>query len=239
MNISNGVRNGLIKGIDKFASTNITETLRKIHINDPDKFIVTSAIMSVVAKDALGCYYYTTQSLNNKRIPEDKRKFVASLDLVNGGLMILTQMTLGLFVDTKTEGWFNKYIKPHFDNAKVGNNLENLKNGLKGTTNLNNKEVIKAISNVEKVSRTGFKLLLSLTASAVIAKRMIVPFIATPLAGIVKEKYMDKKMDAETATDTKGIVPINECLAKPLENKENDAAQSAIDKVLKQNKTEE
>ena len=41
----------------------------------------TIAIISTTTKDLVNCIYYTKQSLNNEKIPEENRKFVAGIDL--------------------------------------------------------------------------------------------------------------------------------------------------------------
>ena len=66
---------------------------------NPTDIAKTLALYSTTTKDAVNCYYYTTQSYNNKKIPEDNRKFVAGIDLANGILNVITQLTLGLFVN--------------------------------------------------------------------------------------------------------------------------------------------
>ena len=62
---------------------------------------------SIVAKDGIGCVKYVSQSLNNDKIPEKQRNFVAALDLTNGILMILAQ--IGMFA------LMRKYSGPIFD----------------------------------------------------------------------------------------------------------------------------
>ena len=59
-----------------------------------DDVIAYTTIGSVVAKDAVGCAMYVYQSLHNEKIPENRRGFVAALDLTNGGLMIASQLLL-------------------------------------------------------------------------------------------------------------------------------------------------
>ena len=41
--------------------------------NDKQSFMNWAGILSIVAKDGLGCVMYVWQSLNNKNIPDDKR----------------------------------------------------------------------------------------------------------------------------------------------------------------------
>jgi len=68
------------------------------YVQNSTKYIAAAGVASIVAKDVVGTYFYVTQSLNNEKIPEKTRPFVAALDLANGVLMFATQiaMTLGL-----------------------------------------------------------------------------------------------------------------------------------------------
>ena len=76
--------------------------------------------VSTASKDAVNCIYYVYQSLNNERIPEDKRKFVAALDLSNGILNVLTQCFLGAAMAKFTDMIFEKTVVPkHFSEAGV------------------------------------------------------------------------------------------------------------------------
>lgn len=78
---------------------------------DPAKYAASMLVTSIVSKDAIGCFLYTTQSLNNKKIPEEKRKFVAALDLMNGIIMVGGQLVIG------------KLIERNFTPKFVGNNI--------------------------------------------------------------------------------------------------------------------
>lgn len=69
---------------------------------DPNKAITAAMVTSIVSKDAVGCVLYTSQSATNKKIPEEKRPFVAALDLVNGILMVGGQYLIG---KTIVEKW--------------------------------------------------------------------------------------------------------------------------------------
>ena len=85
----------------KLANCKVMKKIAKNYEKDNIKFITNVAITSIVLKDALGCYLYVTQSLNNKKIPEEKRGFVAALDLANGGLMIGSQILAALTIGHK------------------------------------------------------------------------------------------------------------------------------------------
>ncbi len=61
------------------------------------------ATVSCLTKDGTNCAYYVTQSLANERIPDDKRNFVAGLDLANGILNIITQLAFALYINAKID----------------------------------------------------------------------------------------------------------------------------------------
>jgi hypothetical protein len=77
-------------------STPIRKTSKFIG-NNTGKF----AVASILIKDGFNTYYYYNQSLQNDKIPENKRKFVASLDLMNGILNQVLQLSLGLIISGK------------------------------------------------------------------------------------------------------------------------------------------
>lgn len=164
-----------------------TKLMKKWIPDDPSKGAAGLALASTITKDALNCYYYTTQSYHNKKIPEDKRKFVAAIDLSNGIVNVLvpllTQKWIKQFSDTLFESKFAKYFS--------------------GTTTKNMYEKLKAqnitcsfddVANiVEKTSRkwakAGLAVIATLVASQVICKRVITPSLSTPLADVVKKQF--------------------------------------------------
>lgn len=94
-------------------------------VNDPAKFAAAMLVTSIVSKDAVGCVLYTTQSLSNKKIPEDKRPAVASLDLMNGILMVGGQLIAGKIVERRlTPQLFGKIYSGFFKNKDTGKEEE-------------------------------------------------------------------------------------------------------------------
>lgn len=86
-------------------------------VNEPAKFASSMLVTSIISKDLVGCFLYTSQSLNNKKIPEDKRGAVASLDLVNGFLMVGGQFLVGKVIESKlTPQLFGKFYSGKFTN---------------------------------------------------------------------------------------------------------------------------
>lgn len=167
------------------------------------KFIDGVGITSIVLKDGFGCWMYVTQSLHNESIPEDKRKFVAALDLTNGGLMIAAQVLMHMTISSKIvqTKMFNKLFSKQFDR----NTSKMLHSVLKCTDkfkDVSQQEVAEALGKYKGEVCDAFGSLTSLIAATTIGKRIIVPFIATPLASKA-EKYMNKdnnevKPDKET-----------------------------------------
>lgn len=153
-------------------------------------WIAGLGVTSIVLKDGFGCYLYVNQSLNNKEIPEDKRKFVAALDLANGGLMILLQVLMTYTISKKVfqEKMFNKLFGKLFNRQAsksaqaIMESREHLTGKVKG-----NQEFHKAFADYRDSAITALGTLTTLIAATTVGKRILTPFIATPLADKTKE----------------------------------------------------
>ncbi len=191
------VEYGIKKPVNALNSSSLAKRVCTEYKKDNAKFIGSLAIASIALKDGLGCVMYVNQSLNNKKIPEDKRKFVAALDLTNGGLMILSQILMYKTISSKKcqEVMFNKVFGKLF-NAKAA---EKLKAVIKPK---NEKHFDEIFNGKFKSKITGFfGIFTSLVASTIIAKRVLVPFVATPLAD--KAKGLLGKSDEKKAEEPK------------------------------------
>lgn len=176
-----------------FAKTRVPQHAGdKVLINDR-KFIDGLGVASIVAKDGLGCYLYVTQSLNNKDIPDDKRKFVASLDLTNGLLMIALQILMFKTVSNKVTQtkMFDKIFGKIFDRPLKKFYRAHIKTKPE-YSDITDIQYTKDFTSIRNKVRDAFGGLISLAAATIVGKRMLVPFIATPLAGTV-EKQMEKR----------------------------------------------
>lgn len=181
------VNYGLKKPIRAISETRPVEYICQNFRNDKTKFIAGIGVASIVLKDGLGCYMYVKQSLNNKKIPDDKRKFVAALDLANGGLMILTQILMFYTISNKVvqSKMFNKAFGKFFDRAaKKG--YQAIINNKDKYAQITGKEFNKSFKDMKKNIEGTFGVLTSLIAATILAKRVVVPFIATPLADKAK-----------------------------------------------------
>jgi hypothetical protein len=184
----NRINNLAERGMQKFSGTKVIERavnyLSKDNNIDAGKFgkvlVVTNA-----AKDLINCGFYVYQSYNNKRIPEEKRKFVAALDLANGMFMVVTQLFLGLTI-------CNENVQKALNNKLFGK-LE--KSAAEFAKKIHPEITVREAENfgkkVFKNCGDGFKVASGLIVATILAKRLIVPFIATPTASWFKKKYMD------------------------------------------------
>jgi len=154
-------------------------------------------VIANAAKDLVNCGFYVNQSINNKRIPEEKRKFVAALDLTNGVFMVGSQLLLGFTI-------LNKSIQDNITNRLFGGLKEKAEAYAKETFKRDNPGLTGekleklALETAEKFGnkvfgncKKGFTLASGLIVSTIVAKRLLVPFIATPTAGWFKKKYMN------------------------------------------------
>ena len=168
----------------------------------PTKMLEYTTIGSLVGKDSIGCYMYVKQSLNNDKIPEEKRSFVAALDLTNGSLMILSQL-LAFFTISNPKvqkKLFGKFFDKLFKNDSIKRIITSARNSAKVQNygvELTKDAASKEIAKVKKTAEDMFRVISSLIASTTIAKRIVVPFLATPLAGWAQDKFIDKKKPSD------------------------------------------
>ena len=158
---------------------------------NPARAIAIAAITSVAVKDGVGCAMYVTQSLNNKKIPDDKRKFVAALDLTNGVLMIAAQIGMFFGMRAINKKLFNSWFSSSFSkNAKktIATQWRMLQKKA-GKVPDRKHDIYKKLNKYENNALNIFSFVSELAAATIIGKRVIVPLIATPLASKLKAKW--------------------------------------------------
>ncbi len=169
----------------------------------PEKAMAVTTIASIVGKDSIGCYMYVKQSLNNEKIPEEKRSFVAALDLTNGGLMILSQLLMFFTISNKKfqNKLFGKMFNKVFsENAKKSyTKIVRMKEGMVAKSK---DEIHQEFYKLKEATADTFSFLTSLIASTTIAKRIIVPFIATPMASWAQAKILNKGKTEKVSKET-------------------------------------
>lgn len=184
--------------------------------NNFDNALIYTTIGSIVVKDGVGCAMYVKQSLDNDKIPEKRRKFVAALDLTNGVLMMASQVALFLAMHKLNKPLFDKlFIKSFGKEARktaiTQTRIIQKKQGdATGINNVSKKLVIgHDHDKIKKDSLKIFEFVTDLVASAILAKRVVVPLIATPLASKVEKRMNqhaplhDNNSETEKANDDK------------------------------------
>lgn len=210
----------------KITNALLNSSLGKRLAKDNASALLTSKIVvaSAVTKDAVGCLFYTYQSLNNKRIPEDQRKFVGALDLANGLLNVGVQLLMALGVENLIMRFFDKKLAPKYfseEDSVIQKSYKKLPESLTKETNYENfkKEFIELTRRRRGLAKIGFQAIAVSILLQIVTKRMITPFLATPAASFMK-KGMEKH-DAEQAMRKEKLAMMNNATeAKETELKE-------------------
>lgn len=187
----------------------------KLAPDNPTDIAAKIALASTTTKDAMNCYYYTKQSYNNEKIPEENRAFVAIMDAVNGILNVSIQLAMGTLVERKSAKIFDKLFGKHFDAAAAKRKFDELmKDKAAGLHNLNfsEKQIAERLKINQKWGKAGFKVLAVLFITQVFCKRVITPLIATPVTAFLKNKIGKKGENTEaknesTTNDSKVVKP--------------------------------
>ncbi len=166
---------------------------------DPESALGLATVTSIILKDGIGCVMYVTQSLNNKKIPDEKRKFVAALDLTNGVLMIAAQIAMFFAMRKYSGPIFDKLFKKSFNAVSKENSISRLRMlaDKAGETVCKKLKIEKEYNKVKNDALGLFKFCSDIAAATIIGKRVIVPLIATPLAKKVEKKMNQHEEEAE------------------------------------------
>lgn len=165
----------------------LTNTFTK----NPEKTLAGIAVTSIIIKDGVGCYKYVTQSLKNDKIPEQKRKFVAALDLTNGLLMIVSQVGMFYIMRKCSEPLFKKIFSKSFNEVTKKNTISRLRMMYEKANQTPPRPAVARTEFENSTKKTAldlFQFVADIGAATIIGKRVIVPLIATPLAQKVEKK---------------------------------------------------
>ncbi|MCQ2958519.1 MAG: hypothetical protein MJ180_06450 [Candidatus Gastranaerophilales bacterium] len=170
----------LVNAINKFTASKAGKFLTGIKAPCT---LATITTLSCVSKDAVNCAFYTWQSCTNKRIPDDKRNFVAGLDLSNGILNVTLQLGAGLL--------FDKVVFPKLYDDFIGKKcFEKLPQKLvEKYKDLSLAKAEQHTKLLNKLARNGLMVIGTLVLTQILVKRVLVPSIATPMATYFKEKF--------------------------------------------------
>lgn len=143
---------------------------------------VKIATISNITKDGVNCAYYVIQSLNNQKIPEENRTFVAGMDFANGGLNVIGQAIIGPWIGKWAGDVFDKKIAPKYFTEDVYKATYKQIN-----QNIRYEDFINMMDKYKNFSKTGLKVITALVGMQVVSKRIITPLLATPMASVIKE----------------------------------------------------
>ena len=200
---------------------------------NPEKALAYMTVSSIVIKDGIGCYKYVTQSLNNKEIPEKRRNFVAALDLTNGILMILAQIGMFALMRKYSGPIFDKIFKKSFNPKTAMHSAEKIRmqQNKAGETVSRKIDINKTTEEVKKDFLEAFKFVAEIAAATIVGKRIIVPFVATPLANVVKDKMEARGGFGATKEDGKEADAPKENKLEKIEDKLEAKIDKLEDKV--------
>lgn len=188
---SNIIERIIYKPMKKLGEAKPMKRLNKEYQIQNDMVISAVGISSIMLKDGLGCLIYVHQSLNNDKIPEEKRKFIASLDLIKGLLNMVMEISVFFGFKYIQSRLFNKYIGKYFDRS-VAKSMKKVMLSSDEFKNVESNHFYNAFNKYKGSVKSAFNQITSLIAASIVAKRVIVPFIATPLAGKLQERQEQK-----------------------------------------------
>lgn len=157
---------GFEKNIYKMATSKPVQWALEQNKNNKN-FYPNMVLAIIIAQNLIGTLTYTIASWNNKGMPKEQRKFAAAIDFMNGVFNFGVILTIGQMINKNSDKWAEKIAKV-YKNPEIAN--------LKGYN----------------ACKLGFRSVLTILVSGVLVQRVVVPFLATPAAKWMKEKYLSK-----------------------------------------------
>ena len=184
----------------KFIKSGLHQKLvdAKVTRKTVDNVVAGATIGSIVLKDGIGCVMYVEQSKHNKKIPEERRNFVWKLDAVNGGLMIAFQLLFFLGMRKFNDKLFHKLFKS-FKPENMNGFIEQARvdQAAKTGTAQTKAELAEQFADFKYSMTSVFRSVTELVASTILAKRVVVPFIATYITDKLENKHSKKNSDVQ------------------------------------------
>ena len=128
-----------------------------------------TVIVTSVSKDVFAYALRVHNTMKNNEIPEDKKSFVAKMDATTGFITAIVQISAGLaLANKKVQSAMCKKLFSVLDE--------------------NSKQF--------KQASAGFAAVSTLVGATVLAKRILVPLISTPIAGYLENKHINDNKKA-------------------------------------------
>lgn len=190
-----------IKAINKIANSKVFNKLNSPSIAGAASGI---ALASTMSKDIVATYYYVTQSAKNKKIPPEKRSFVAALDLGNGIMNVIGALAIGL----PMKGWMEKLFdskleKKYFSTEVAQKTMQKI---IDSGKKVDKEKFMEAFMKRKDLAKVGLCVMGTLVGSQIIAKRILTPLIATKLASD-EEINTGKKTNSLAEIMSKSQIP--------------------------------
>lgn len=198
---------------------------------EPARYAAIFMVSSFVSKDAVNCVFYTYQSATNKKIPDDKRPFVAMLDFSQGIFNVVGQIAAFKLFDKlvipKIQSLFSGHMPDKITNKPtvytkttaacapdaVLKDVKDVAKELQPMLEKHNiaidmEDVQKAMlkeyghsSSKAEKIVTGVSIVMAALTSNALMKRVMSPLLATPIAAKYKE-HIDKKKKQDPELNT-------------------------------------
>jgi len=176
------------KPIKYFANSNLMERACQRYRANDGSYITAFSVGALIAKDAYNCGIYVAKNERNQAIPEDKRRYISMFDIMNflliTGVQLLTYATIAK--KATQAKIFDKVLGKHFNPEKLSEIEKKLQ---KKFPDMSADEISENINKYKGSVALAFKHLFSLVTTVILAKRVLVPLIATPLAEKAEKKF--------------------------------------------------
>jgi len=177
------------KPLKHLANSNLMEKVCKHYRENDGRYIAAFSVGALIAKDAYSCAIYVAKNEKNKNIPEDKKKFISIMDIINFCFTTAVQLIAYSTISKKAvqNKIFSKVLGKHFSSERISKLESKLKTKFPQMTS---DEITENINKYKENIEVAFEHLFSLITTAILAKRVLVPFLATPLTEKVEEKFV-------------------------------------------------
>jgi len=119
--ISNSINKAAGKVLDFTATKKLMVNALEKGLKNPAQYASKMFLISIVSKDFINTCLYTYQSLNNDKIPKEKRSFVAANDLVLGFFNFFGQIGSYLVFERYVTPWLaGRFYTGAIENKKTG-----------------------------------------------------------------------------------------------------------------------
>ena len=199
-----------IKAVNAVANSKLFKKLTQPSIAGAASGI---ALASTMSKDIVATYYYVTQSAKNEKIPPEKRSFVAALDLGNGIMNVIGALAIGL----PMKGWMEKLFdskleKKYFSTEVAEKTMQKIADTGK---KVDKEKFLEAFMKRKDLAKVGLCVMGTLVGSQIIAKRILTPLIATPMASVFEKLF---KKDGGKDTKEEKIAMIDSSMPNNIDD---------------------